>query len=291
MVLLRLCTLITATIMIACSSAAPPHASAADEPVQVKPTTRAAKPALPQGAEPTVFAKSAILVDAITGRILFQKNAYEQRAVASTQKLLTALVVYRAGPLDTPVVVEKSDTLVEPSKLYIRVGETYTRRELVKALLVKSGNDVALALARSVSGSKEAFAARMNATAASLGMRNSHFRNPHGLTEEGQYSTARDLAILAREVLQIPYFRQCMQIKSYTFKHPGGGSREIKNTNKVLRRLSYCTGMKTGTTIASGKCLVSSGTLNGRTVVVVALGSKNPQVWDDSVKLLKYGLE
>ena len=258
-------------------------------PVLIKPQT--VRPNLPSTGQPTVRAESAIVIDMVTGRILFQKNARTPRAVASTQKLLTALIVTRSGPLSDPVTVEKSDTNVIPSKLYIKPGETYTREALLKGLLVKSGNDVALALARDVSGSKEAFANLMNQTARSLGMTQSNFLNPHGLTEPGQYSTALDMAILAREVHQNPFLRQCMRTKSYTFQYPDGRTRDLTNTNKVLSRLSYCTGMKTGTTDASGRCLISSGILNGKGVIAVALGSNSAEIWNDSEKLLRWALE
>lgn len=258
-------------------------------PVRVRPTA-------PQSSSPppsldAVRAESYLVVDTLTGRILAEKNARTRRAVASTQKLLTALCVLRDGPLADPVTVQNSDTQVEPSKIYIKPGETYTRRELVKALLVKSGNDVAKALARDVAGSEDAFIARMNRTAASLGMSNSNFKNPHGLTEEGQYSTAFDLAILAREVTKIPFFRSCMQTKEYLFQFPDGRSKKLTNTNKVLKRLPYCTGMKTGYTRASGRCLVSSGVHNGRAVIAVALGSTSADIWDDSETLLRNFLE
>ena len=265
---------------------APPAPLIVDIPAPVAP------PSLPNpSSRPTIQAESAIVVDAITGRVLFQKNADTQRAVASTQKLLTALVTMRSGPLTDPVTVEASDTQVEPTKIYIKPGETYQRGYLLKALLVKSGNDVAMALGRDIAGSKQNFAALMNRTAASIGMRNSNFLNPHGLTEAGQYSTARDLAVLARQVMKHPYLRQCMKSKSMQFTHPDGRTKTLDNTNKILSRLSYCTGMKTGTTRASGRCLVSSGTLNGRSVIAVALGSTSTEIWNDSEKLLKWSLQ
>ncbi|MGC6426514.1 MAG: D-alanyl-D-alanine carboxypeptidase family protein [Akkermansiaceae bacterium] len=240
---------------------------------------------------PAIYAPSAVIVDAVTGRILYQKNAYAERAVASTQKLLTALIATRSGPLSDEVIIAPTDTLVEPSKLYLKAGERYTRHELVKALLVKSGNDVAMALGRDIAGSKEQFAALMNRTARTLGMYQSNFLNPHGLTEPGQYSTACDIAIVARQAYRHPLLRQCMRIKSYPFKYPDGRTLVIDNTNELLSRLSYCDGMKTGTTRASGRCLVSSGQLNGRAVIAVVLGSNSENVWDDSEKLLRWALE
>lgn len=259
------------------------------EPLAI--TSREVHPDLPSQPKPVIHAKSAIVIDAVTGHIFYQKNAYSKRAVASTQKLLTAFIATRSGPLSDEVIVAQSDTLVEPSKLYLKAGERYTREELVKALLVKSGNDVAMSLSRDIAGSKKQFAALMNQTAQSLGMRQSNFVNPHGLTEEGQYSTACDIAILAREVYKHPFLRQCMRTKNYTFNYPDGRVRLITNTNQMLSRLNYCDGMKTGTTRAAGRCLVSSGKLNGKAVITVVLGSTPDHVWDDSEKLLRWSLE
>lgn len=280
----------TLSLYSACSSAAPPVGNPPTAtPILVTP--QVVRPALPSPNAPSVKAESAMVIDAISGRILFQKNAFNERAVASTQKLLTALIVMRSGPLSDEVIVERSDTLVEPSKLYLKEGESYTRGELLKALIVKSGNDVALALGRDIAGSKEQFAVLMNQTAHSLGMTRSNFVNPHGLTEPGQYSTASDMAILARAVYQIPYIRQCMRVKDYVFTHSDGRTRPIKNTNRLLTRLAYCDGMKTGTTNAAGRCLISSGQLNGRAVIAIALGSNSSEIWNDSEKLLRWSLE
>lgn len=247
---------------------------------------------LPSQPIPPISAQAAIVMDGVTGRILAAKNPDERRAVASTQKLLTALVAIESGPLSDPVTVEQADTQVEPSKVYIRANETYTRAALVKALMVKSGNDVAKAIARDVAGSEPAFVSRMNARASSLGMQNSLFKNPHGLTEEGQYSTARDIGILAREAYQSPVLRDFVRTKSYTFSRPSGDSKTLTNTNQLLGRVAYCTGMKTGTTNASGRCLVSSGELNGRLTIVVVLGASNESVlYKESEALLRWSLE
>ncbi|MGJ8722956.1 MAG: D-alanyl-D-alanine carboxypeptidase family protein [Roseibacillus sp.] len=247
---------------------------------------------LPSAPIPPITAKAAIVMDGVTGRVLAAKNADERRAVASTQKILTALVALESGPLSDPVTVEDSDTRVEPSKVYIRTGETYTRAALIKALMVKSGNDVAKALARDVAGSEEAFMAQMNSKALSLGMRNSRFLNPHGLTEEGQYSTARDIGILAKAAYQSPVMRGFMRTKSYTFTRPSGDTKTLTNTNQLLSKVPYCTGMKTGTTKASGRCLVSAGELNGRLTIVVVLGaSSEPALYKDSEALLRWSLE
>lgn len=246
----------------------------------------------PNRPVPAISSAAAVVMDGVTGRLLAAKNPDERRAVASTQKLLTALVTLEDGPLSDPVTVVTSDTRVEPSKIYIRAGESYSRAALVKALMVKSGNDVAKALARDVAGNEPAFSALMNRRAASLGMRNSNFMNPHGLTEEGQYSSARDVAILAKAAYQRPAIRSFARTKSYTFTRPDGQTKTLSNTNKLLSRVPYCTGMKTGTTNASGRCLVSSGELDDRFVIVVVLGASNEtMLYSDSENLLRWGLE
>ncbi len=246
---------------------------------------------IPKVAPPQVFGESAIVIDADSGRVLYAKNADSVRPVASTQKLVTALAVISAGNINKPVTIQASDTQCEPTKLYLRSGETYSRTDLMRALIVKSGNDVARALARDVGGSQEGFAAMMNRKAASLGMRHSHFINPNGLPAEGQYSTARDIAIAARAAYQVPLIRSWTRIKSYTFQYSDGRTKRLENTNRLLKSVPYCDGMKTGTTNAAGRCLVSSGTLNGRSAIVVVLKSNSAHIWNDSEKLLRWALE
>lgn len=256
------------------------------------PTSAPVKVAtVPRTHAPAIAAPRSIVVDYETGRVLYAKNADQPCAVASTQKLITALCVFDAGNLNKKFTIAKSDTWVEPTKLGILPGEVYTRRKLVGALLVKSGNDVARALARDNAGSEAKFAAVMNRKARSIGMKNSNFLNPHGLTAKGQYSTARDMAICAREAYKNPVIRSITNTRSYTFQYANGRTKRLTNTNKVLKRLSYCNGMKTGTTRASGRCLISSGTLNGRTAIVVVLGATTQTVWNDSEKLLRWALE
>lgn len=246
---------------------------------------------IPRKAAPSISAPRAIVVDYASGRVLYEKNARQRCAVASTQKLMTALCVLDAGDLHRNFTIAKSDTWVVPTKLGIQPGQVYTRRKLMGALLVRSGNDVARALARSVAGSQAAFSKVMNRKAKQLGMNDSNFLNPHGLTEKGQYSTARDMAICARAAFGSATLRGIMNTRAYTFKFSNGRTKLLENTNKVLKRLSYCNGMKTGTTRASGRCLVSSGTLNGRTSIVVVLGASSATIWNDSEKLLRWALE
>jgi len=247
--------------------------------------------AVPPKAPPTVAAESAIVIDVVTGRVLFAKNADTQRAVASTQKIITALCVLDAGNIDKPVTIQAIDEACEPTRLDVKPGDVYPRRELLKVLMVKSANDVARALARDVGGSQESFASLMNNKAASLGMRNSKFVNPNGLPSPTQYSTARDMAIAARAAYRSPLIRSFTATKAFNFKFNDGRTRLIQNTNHLLKSVPYCDGLKTGTTNAAGRCLVASGSLNGRSVIVVVLKSNTPNVWKDATKLLGWALE
>ncbi|WP_169334392.1 D-alanyl-D-alanine carboxypeptidase family protein [Rubritalea marina] len=239
---------------------------------------------------PTIGAKRAIVIDYRSGKILFAKNAHQKCAVASTQKLLTALCVLDAGSLRDSVTIQQSDTYCEPTKLYLKPGQRYTRKDLLQVLIVKSANDVARALARDVSGSQTAFSKYMNRKAKQLGMHNSNFINPNGLTVKGQYSTAYDVAIMSRNAYSRPEIREMMKIQSYHFRYSNGSKKLLKNTNRLLGKNPYCNGMKTGTTRASGRCLVSSGTHNGRTVIAVVLGATSSTIWTDSERLLNWGL-
>lgn len=256
------------------------------QPVQVvqKPVYEKKEPA------PWVKASSYIVIDADSGRLLASKNANQRRAVASTQKLLTALVVLRDKKLDGTLTVATSDTWAEPTKLHIQAGQKYTRRALLNTLLVKSANDVAKALARDCAGSSALFARRMNAYARQLGCYNSNFKNPNGLTLSGQYSTAADIAKIAKAAWRSPFIRSVVRKKSYTFRYSNGTYKYLKNTNKCLVRYSNCNGMKTGYTRASGRCLVSSASGRGKNVIVVQLGSTSSVIWSDAIKLMKWGL-
>jgi D-alanyl-D-alanine carboxypeptidase (penicillin-binding protein 5/6) len=239
---------------------------------------------------PEISAKSAILVDANTGKVLFSKNDTAQRPVASTQKLLTALIVAEAGELDKRVEIEATDTNCEPTKIYVKPGQTYTRLQLLNALLVKSGNDVARTLARDNAGSVSAFADKMTQRVRNLGGTNSNFENPNGLPAQGQYSTARDMARVARMAYRNPTLREIMKTRYYNFRYSSGNVVPLRNTNRVLRTYSFCNGMKTGYTDLAGHCLISSGSYNGRDVIAVMLGCTKARIADESAKLLAYGL-
>jgi D-alanyl-D-alanine carboxypeptidase (penicillin-binding protein 5/6) len=239
---------------------------------------------------PQTRAASVLVEDARTGEVLYEKNADAFRAAASTQKLLTALIIAEDGYLDRTVTVEHEDTLAEPVRLNIKPGDPYQRIDLLRALLVKSPNDVARCLARDNAGSIEAFAEKMNARARELGATHSNFVNPNGLPIPNQYSTARDLAIIARAAYANPTIRSIVCLPRLVFRYASGRTRELQNTNKVLKRLPYCNGMKTGYTEAAGHCLIASGNLPGRDVIVVVLGDSSSHVWQDASALLSWGL-
>lgn len=239
---------------------------------------------------PVITAKSAVLFDANTGKVILKHNADDRRPVASTQKLLTAYIIANAGDLSSIVTIKENDTQVEPTKLYVRPGQQYTREELLRALLVHSTNDGARALARDNAGSLSAFADRMNSTMRSLGGYSSNFINPNGLPAEGQYSTARDMARVARAVYRDPLLREIIKTRYLTFRYSTGKTTTFKNTNRVLRYYTFCNGMKTGYTEKAGHCLISSGSYNGRDVIAVVLGDTKARIWNESANLLAYGL-
>jgi D-alanyl-D-alanine carboxypeptidase (penicillin-binding protein 5/6) len=247
-------------------------------------------PAREDVAIPRTRAVSVLVEDARTGEVLYEKNADAQRAAASTQKLLTALIVAEEGFLDQQVTVQTVDTLAEPVRLNIKSGDSYQRIDLLRALLVKSPNDVARCLARDNAGSIELFAQKMNARARALGATHSNFVNPNGLPMPDQYSTARDLSIIARAAYANPTIRSIVCLPQLVFRFANGRTRQLENTNKVLKRLSYCNGMKTGYTEAAGHCLIASGTIPGRDVIVVLLGDSKAGVWQDASALLSWGL-
>ncbi|MEP6699217.1 MAG: D-alanyl-D-alanine carboxypeptidase family protein [Verrucomicrobiota bacterium] len=294
-------TLLVAALVLAlfCVAAKPKR----QEFKTVRPTGVPDVPAFMQKAEPAngplapisktppnTRAVAVMVIDAHTGEIFYEKNADAPRAAASTQKLLTALIVAERGFLDRPVTVEPVDTLAEPVKLNIRPGDTYQRIDLLRALLVKSPNDVARCLARDSAGSVEAFAELMNAKAQELGATHSHFLNPNGLPIPGQYSSARDLSIIAKAAYANPTIRSIVCLPQLIFRYANGRTRELENTNKVLRRLAYCNGMKTGYTEAAGHCLIASGARPGRDIIVVVLGDSKAGVWQDASALLSWGL-
>lgn len=240
---------------------------------------------------PDTMAASAMMIDARTGQVLYFKDPDARRPVASTQKLLTALLVAEHGELDRYVRVAPEDCRVEPTKLGFVPGEAYTRRQLLAAMLVHSCNDAALCLARNDAGSVAQFADRMNAKAASLGATESHFVNPNGLPVPGQFSTARDMARIAYRAYRNPLLREFMRMPGLRFTYSSGRQRYFDATNKLLRRSTMFTGMKTGYTDVSGRCLVSSASNGNKGIILVQLGGTHHMLFDDAERLLVWGLD
>ena len=270
---------------------APPRSTSAEKPE----SPGVARPFAVEDSDPSVFpevaAESVVLCDALTGRVLYEKNPDQIRAVASTQKLLTALIIAESGDLNSKVHCETEDSRCEPTKLGLKSGEVYRRYDLLKILLIKSMNDVARCLARDNAGSIEAFAAKMNAKAREIGMRHSNFANPNGLPAPNQYSTARDMARLTLFAYRNRVIRGVVNQRTITWSSASGKVTTYENTNKLLKYLGLCNGMKTGYTEAAGHCLVSSATENGRHVVAVVLGDRHrDSIWTDSYRLLGWGL-
>jgi D-alanyl-D-alanine carboxypeptidase (penicillin-binding protein 5/6) len=240
-------------------------------------------------AVPLVRAAAFVVVDADRRTILHSKNPDEVRPAASTQKLLTALIVVEEGNLERAVSIQASDTMAEPTKLYFKTGDLYTRRALLEALLVHSMNDAAVALARDNAGDVASFAAKMNAKARAIGMANSRFVNPNGLPAKGQYSTARDLARLGLAAYENPVIRSIVNKEAIAFRYYDGRVRTFRNTNKLLGKVEWVNGMKTGYTNAAGKCLIASGKWGARDMIVVLLGDSSSTIWQDASSLLAWG--
>ena len=262
-----------------------PAAGAASKEAEAPPAVTS-----PEAKEPNVVAESAAVIDSLTGDFLFLKNEDAIQYPASSTKILTALLVIEAGNLDKPVTVELSDTKAEPTKLDLQPGEQYARRQLIYGLMLKSANDVAMALARDNAGSVEAFAEKMNRRAAELGATNSHFANPNGLHDPSHYTTARDMALIARAAMQQPFFRQVVGTIYYSWKSPKGSICQLRNHNRLLRHFAGCNGLKTGYTRAAQQVLVSSALREGHEVISVVLHTDKPGIWEDSKLLLTYGL-
>ena len=238
---------------------------------------------------PVLTTKAVMMIDGITGKPLYAKNADEPRAVASTQKLMTALLICEAGNLDRKATASDYDEAAEPTKIYLKPGDQYARKDLLRALLMKSANDTARCLARNHAGTEDAFAKLMNKRAKTLGMNSTKFLNASGLPAP-QHSTARDMSLLARAAYNQPVIRGIVSTAQSTFTHPDGRTVKLHNTNHLLGVDPYCNGMKTGFTDAAGKCLICSGTHKGRTVIIVLLGSTSAKIWNEAKALLHWGL-
>ena len=229
-----------------------------------------------------VSAEKAILLDAATGRILFEKNIDEQSLIASTTKIMTALVVCEQCNVLDRMRIPKEAVGIEGSSMYLQEGEVLTIQELLYGLMLHSGNDAAVALAIYCGGTVEGFVELMNDKAHTLGLSDTHFANPNGLDAPGHYATARDLATLAAYAMENPIFYQTVSTKSVKI-----GQRYLTNHNKLLWRVEGTDGVKTGYTRAAGRILVSSATRSNRRLICVTINA--PDDWNDHSYLLEQG--
>ena len=237
-----------------------------------------------RSARAAVCSRAEAVAEVTTGRILWEQDADLRLPMASTTKVVTALAVLAAGGLDDTVVIPREAVGVEGSSVYLQEGERWTVRDLLYGLLLRSGNDCAVALALHCAGSVGAFAARMNALARACGAENSHFVNPHGLPAEGHYTTARDLAHIAAVALRDPVFREIVSCRSHAVPDGGAGARVLYNKNKFLQGYAGADGVKTGYTKEAGRCLVASASRGGMHAVSVVLDS--PDMYARSAELL-----
>jgi D-alanyl-D-alanine carboxypeptidase len=248
-----------------------------------------------------VSAKAAILIDAHTGEVLFEKNADEQRAPASLTKNMTCLLALERCDLTEQVTVcDLSDLPSDLSKVGLKKGEVLTMEDLLYALMLRSGGDAAMAIAVYIAGSADAFTDMMNERAKELGMDNTHFANPHGLTEGSHYSTARDMATLAMACMKYPKFRKIVSTYQYTCypTNMTAESRIWKNTNKLINpsdsetyAYEYAIGVKTGYTAAAGYCLASAASRGNVELIGVVLGGDDLKRFVDSITMFEYGFD
>lgn len=241
--------------------------------------------------EPQINARAAIIYDRTTKEIIWGKNENEQRPMASTTKIMTAIVVLENSNLLDVVTISKKAAGTGGSRLKISTGDKITVNDLLYGLMLRSGNDAAVALAEYVGGSVEGFASLMNKKAKELGLSNTNFVTPHGLDDENHYTTAYELALLTDYALNNETFSKIVNTKSTTISI-NGNSRNIYNTNELLGYMSGVNGVKTGFTNGAGRCLVTSCTRDNNQIITVVLGcDTKKQRTSDSTKLIEYAFK
>ncbi len=243
-------------------------------------------PVLAPGELP-LLADGAIVIAAYDGASRYEKAADVPLYPASTTKIMTALLVIEEGSLEKVVTVTPEDAAVGESGLSIKAGDTFSRRDALFGLMIKSANDVAHSLARDNAGSVEAFAEKMTARARELGATNTRFMNPHGLHHKDHYTTARDLALITRAAMQQPFFREVVRTLDRPFVTQSG-VRELWSRNKLLRNFPGCTGVKTGYTNPAQHTLASAAVWGTSEMISVVLHSTKQGKWDDCALLLTH---
>ncbi len=233
-------------------------------------------------------AKAAILIDAQTGTVIAEKNGYQTLPMASTTKIMSALLLIESGDLDSEFKVDNNAIKVEGSSMGLCEDDIVTKRALCYGMLLPSGNDAANETAVLLAGSAEKFAEMMNKRAERIGMKNTSFVTPSGLHDPNHYSTAYDMALLTREALQNEIFREICGTQKAKLEYGNPPyERWLVNTNKLLYMYDGCIGVKTGFTDEAGRCLVSAAEKNGVTLICVTLNA--PDDWNDHKKMYDYG--
>jgi D-alanyl-D-alanine carboxypeptidase (penicillin-binding protein 5/6) len=267
----------------------PPHpASASTEIPSITITA-----SFPSGEldAPDVTATAALVIDTDSGLVLYSKNADQRLPMASTTKIMTAILVLESLDLNAKVTVSRNAHFQSGSVVGLQQGEVVTVEQLLYGLLVFSGNDAAVALAEEMSGSVANFVDKMNAKAQEMGLSNTHFVNPDGLQAENHYSSAADLVTMAQYAMKNPVFRQIVDTPVYYLPHPSQETpRELKSSNTLLTQYEWVNGVKTGSTPYSGYCMVASGSMEGVSLIVVLLGAVDDATrWREVDALFQYG--
>lgn len=242
-------------------------------------------------ASVSVSAVSAVLLEQKSGRILFEKDAHTKRRIASITKIMTAKLAIESGKMDEYVKVSEQATRAEGSSVYLKPGEKIKLKDLVYGLMLRSGNDTAVAIAEYVGGSVEGFAYLMNLKAREIGMLNTHFSNPHGLDDHNDhYSTAYDMAVLMRYAMQDKTFKEISGTKVYKAPNPTEDwDRVWKNKNRLLTKYKYTTGGKTGYTKLAKRTLVTTATKGDMSLIAVTLNG--PDDWNDHISMYESGFK
>lgn len=233
------------------------------------------------------YARAAVVIDGGTGKVLYEKNAYEKLGMASTTKIMTGICGIEFGDLESEVKVSSRAAGVEGSSMYLKAGEKISLYDVICGLMLVSGNDAATAVAESVGGSEGGFVLLMNQKAHEIGAYNTCFQNPHGLSVPGHYTTAYDLAKITAYAMKNPVFSEIVSQKSKTADSISGSKRQLTNHNKLLKLYDGCIGVKTGFTKATGRCLVSAAERDGLTLICVTLNDGND--WNDHMAMLDKG--
>lgn len=233
------------------------------------------------------YAKSSIVMDVNTGRILYSNNPNQKLPMASTTKIMTVFLAIENADLNDIVKVSKKASFQTGSSVYLKEGDKMRLEDLLYCVMLRSGNDAAVATAEHISGSVEDFAKLMNEKAKQMGAKNSNFTNPHGLPDDNHYTTAYDLALITRQALKNDTFAKIVRSKNHTITKVISEDRFLQNKNKMLWQYPGSDGVKTGYTGKAGKCLVSSASKDGWQILTVVLNTGD--IWDSSTKLLDYG--